>query len=96
MEDKLVQSEKIMNQITREDIVKCLRKLGLTQGVGVMVHSSLKSFGFVKGGAQTVIEALMEVITLKGTLMMPSFNHGAPFKEEGPGYYSPTETPTTT
>jgi len=83
-----------ISQITHKDIVKGLRKLGLTQGMGVMVHSSLKSFGFVKGGAQTVIKALMEVVTSEGTLMMPSFNHGVPFKEGGIGYYSPIETPT--
>ena len=84
-----------ISQITHKDIVKGLRKLGLTQGMSVMVHSSLKSFGFVKGGAQTVVGALMEVVTSEGTLMMPSFNHGAPFEEGSPGYYSPIETPTT-
>lgn len=34
----------------------------------VMVHSSLKSFGHVEGGADTVVDALMELLTPEGTL----------------------------
>jgi aminoglycoside N3'-acetyltransferase len=37
----------------------------------------------------------MELVTNKGVLMMPSFNHYNAFKEGGIGYYSPRETPTT-
>lgn len=84
-----------LSPVTREDIVSGLRALGLAPGAGVMVHSSLKSFGRVEGGAAAVIGALMEVITPEGTLLLPSFNHGAPFREGGPGYYHPLETPTT-
>jgi aminoglycoside 3-N-acetyltransferase len=36
----------------------------------------------------------MEVLTPQGTLLMPTFNHDAPFRPGGPGYFSPTETPT--
>ena len=36
----------------------------------------------------------MEAVTPEGTLMMPSFNHEAPFRPGGPGYYHPGETPT--
>lgn len=80
--------------VTKTDIIAGLRALGLEAGAGVMVHSSLKSFGCVQDGAQAVIEALMEVITPQGTLLMPSFNHDEPFREGGPGYYNPLETPT--
>ncbi len=81
--------------VSQADIVSGLRALGLAPGAGVMVHSSLKSFGRVEGGAAAVIAALMDVITPEGTLLLPSFNHGAPFREGGPGYYHPQETPTT-
>ena len=84
-----------MAGITKEDIVDALHDLGLAAGTGMVIHSSLKSFGHVKGGSQTVIEALMEVVTAEGTLVMPSFNHGAAFADGAPGYYDPTETPTT-
>jgi aminoglycoside N3'-acetyltransferase len=58
-----------------------------------MVHASLTSLGYVRGGPRTVITALMETVTRDGVLMMPSFNHGEPF-QKGPGYYAPAETPT--
>jgi aminoglycoside N3'-acetyltransferase len=65
--------------LAQADITAGLRQLGLQAGDGVMVHSSLKSFGRVEGGPQTVIAALMEVLTPEGTLLLPSFNHGAAF-----------------
>jgi aminoglycoside N3'-acetyltransferase len=58
-----------------------------------MVHSSLKSFGRVDGGPRTVVDALMDVLTPQGTLMMPSFNHGKAFGPEGPGVFDPLTTP---
>ncbi len=82
-------------RVTGQDIVAGLREVGISAGSGLMVHSSLSSFGYLEGGAQTVIEALQEVLTPTGTLLLPSFNHGAPFREGGPGYFDPTQTPTT-
>ncbi|MDP6381162.1 MAG: AAC(3) family N-acetyltransferase [Phycisphaerae bacterium] len=81
--------------VTSKEIVEALRKLGLGTGRGVMVHSSLKSFGRVEGGARAVIDALMEVVTPAGTLLMPSFNHGAPFVEGDAGVFDVKTTPTT-
>ncbi len=80
--------------VTQQDITTGLRKLNLSSGDGVMVHSSLKSFGHVEGGASTVVAALMEVLSPDGTLLLPSFNHGAPFHAGGPGLFDPTQTPT--
>lgn len=78
-----------------DDIVSELRRLGVKRGMGLMVHSSLSAFGWVEGGANAVIEALMEATGKEGTILMPSFNHGAAFGEKGQGYYDPKETPTT-
>jgi len=63
-------------EVTKNDIINKLRELGLKPGAHIIVHSSLSSFGYVKGGADTVIDALTELLTDKGTLLMPSFNHG--------------------
>lgn len=81
--------------LTRLDIADGLRRLGLSPGGRVIVHSSLKSFGQVEGGPLTVTGALMDVLTADGLLLMPSFNHGVPYKEGGAGYYDPAQTPTT-
>ncbi|HWT75014.1 MAG TPA: AAC(3) family N-acetyltransferase [Mobilitalea sp.] len=48
------------------------RRIGLKPGDTVLVHSSLRSFGYVEGGALTVIEALMNTISDKGTLIVPT------------------------
>ncbi|MFW9909064.1 MAG: aminoglycoside N(3)-acetyltransferase, partial [Candidatus Thorarchaeota archaeon] len=46
--------------------------IGLKVGDTVMVHSSMRRLGWVVGGAPTVIDALMEVLTPEGTLVMPA------------------------
>jgi aminoglycoside 3-N-acetyltransferase len=50
------------------DIADGLRRLGLGRDSAVIVHSSLKSFGHVDGGAEAVCQALLEVC---GTVLMP-------------------------
>lgn len=61
-----------MHVILKEEIIQKLREVGLEKGDAVMVHTSLKRMGYVCGGAQTVIEALMEVVEENGTIMMPT------------------------
>lgn len=81
--------------VRRDDFQHAFRVLGLGPGDGVIVHSSLSSLGHVEGGADTVIDALQTVLTPIGTLLMPSFNHGAPFAPGGEGLFDPARTPTT-
>lgn len=57
---------------TRISLADDLRKLGLSEGMMVIVHSSLSSLGWVNGGSVTVIQALMDVITPSGTIVMPT------------------------
>ena len=42
-----------------------------------MVHSSLSSIGHVKGGAETVVDALLETLGPSGTLVVPTFTFPA-------------------
>lgn len=58
--------------VLKEDIIKSLNEIGVSKGQCVMVHTSLSSLGFVCGGAQTVIEALIDVIGETGTIIMPT------------------------
>lgn len=58
--------------ITKKLLISDLRNLGLAAGDSVIVHSSLSKMGWVVGAAQTVIEALMEVVTEDGTIVMPT------------------------
>lgn len=57
--------------LTKHDIVIGLRELGVQEGMELEVHSSLSSFGFVEGGAETVIAALKECCGEQGSIFMP-------------------------
>ena len=61
-----------MKTVIKADIVDALTALGLKNGDSVMVHASLSRIGYVCGGAQAVIEALIEVVGPEGTVMMPT------------------------
>jgi aminoglycoside 3-N-acetyltransferase len=52
-----------------------LNRLGLRMGDRVLVHSSLRAFGHVEGGANTVIQALLDVIGPGGLLVAPTFSY---------------------
>jgi aminoglycoside 3-N-acetyltransferase len=80
--------------VTYQQIATGLRQMGLRACDPVMVHSSLRSFGSVEGGAGTVIRALQDVVTDRGTLLLPSFNHFAPFVGNGERVYDPAHTKT--
>lgn len=58
--------------VVKEDILDALSSLGIRSGQTIMVHTSLSSLGFVCGGAQVVIEALLETVGPDGTIMMPT------------------------
>ena len=58
--------------VTPGDIKAALRDVGVKKGQSIMVHTSLSSLGYVCGGAQSVIEALMENVSDEGTIMMPT------------------------
>jgi aminoglycoside N3'-acetyltransferase len=75
-----------------EEIKSKFQSFGFGRGNRIMVHSSLSSFGMVEGGAEAVIKALMELVGPEGTILMPSFNHNAPFSPSGPGVYDPKDT----
>jgi aminoglycoside 3-N-acetyltransferase len=64
-------------RVTRGDVVAGLRGMGIGAGWLLQVHSSLSRLGYVEGGADTVVDALLEVVGTEGTVMVPTFNHGA-------------------
>lgn len=53
-----------------ETLKQQLQTLGIQAGDSIMVHSSIKSMGWIAGGAKAVIDALMETITPEGTIVM--------------------------
>ena len=76
--------------VTSVDFVSGLRDMGLRNGDVLLVHSSLSAFGYVEGGPDTVIDALLEVVGKAGTLIMPSFTDVNKVDVTG---YDPLTTP---
>lgn len=59
--------------VKKEEIAKKLSALGIKKGDTIMVHSSLSAFGYVEGGAKTVIGALQQLVEQVGNVCMPCF-----------------------
>ncbi len=81
-----------MFTLTRQDLVLGLRSLGLNAGDNVLVHSSLSSFGYVEGGAETVIDALLDVVTSTGTVIVPTLTGNETLSVENPPVFDVKET----
>ncbi len=58
--------------ISKKDVLAAFEAVGVNSGQNVIVHCSLSSMGFVCGGPQVIIEALMERIGSDGTILMPA------------------------
>ena len=58
--------------ITYKNLVDAFREIGIKNGTILEVHSSLSSFGYVEGGAETVISALKDVVGTEGSIFMPA------------------------
>lgn len=59
--------------ISKEKLADELKKFGIQEGDMLNLKISLKSIGYVKGGAKTVIDALLEVVGPTGTIVTESF-----------------------
>jgi aminoglycoside 3-N-acetyltransferase len=58
--------------LTRKDIADGFCALGVPVGTALLVHSSLRSFGEVEGGAGTVIDGILDALGPEGTLLVPT------------------------
>lgn len=59
--------------IKRVEIVEGLHRVGLQRGDMVLVHSAMRTCGFIDGGAPTVVDSLLDVLGPTGTLVAPTF-----------------------
>ncbi len=57
---------------SRQDLVQGLTQAGVRPGMCLVVHSAMKKLGWIPGGAQTLLDVLIELLGPQGTLVMPS------------------------
>jgi len=67
--------DRVDDPVTVDRLVNDLRELGVERGDALIVHASMRSVGYVAGGAQAVVEALMTAVTEAGTLVMPTHSY---------------------
>lgn len=64
----------------KAQLIESFKNIGITQGMELEVHSSLSSFGHVEGGAEAVIDALMECVGTQGSIFMPALRLSPPLE----------------
>lgn len=70
---RVSQLEATVEHVSPAQITADLHRLGIGPGDVVWVHSSLKSLGFVEGGAAGALEAMWAAVQPGGTLVIPTF-----------------------
>ena len=96
--------------LTIDSLMRDFAGCGLSEGQTVLVHTRMSALGWVAGGAEAIIRALLGVLGPGGTLMMPAFSasntdprywqnppvpeHWWPIIREHMPAYDPLTTPT--
>lgn len=61
------------SQVQRRELERQLREIGVGEGSVLLVHTSFRAVRPVERGPQGLLEALLEVVGDRGTLVMPSW-----------------------
>lgn len=77
--DKKKETEgSVVKYTTKPNTITSLKRdfeaLGVKPGANIIMHSSLSKIGWTIGGPVSVIRAIMQALTPKGTLVMPAFS----------------------
>ena len=70
---------------SKDDLINDLERAGFSRHDTVLIHSSMKSIGEVDGGADTVLDALMEFFGDEGLLVFPTLSWR--LNSENPRFY---------
>ena len=78
--------------IQRGDILAAIRQVGIRRGDVIVAHSALSDFGYLAGGADTLIDCLLEAVGPAGTVCVPT--HSLNWVGKAP--YDPRTSPSFT
>lgn len=62
-----------IKKVTKADLIKDIKRAGIEAGDILNLKISLKSIGWVEGGAEAVISAFLDVVGAEGTIVTDSF-----------------------
>ena len=62
----------VSDPVTKDSFIQALKSLGITGNQILEVHTQMSSFGYVIGGARTIVDGLMELCENGGTMLMPA------------------------
>lgn len=68
-----MKEDMIYDVITKEDIVLQLQHIGIQRGMLLLLEADSSDMGYISGGMQTFLEAVMECVGYDGTIVMPTF-----------------------
>lgn len=66
-----IQIKKIVS--TKEDLNDMLTSMGIQKGMVILLQANTTKLGYIAGGEQAIIEALMDAVGFDGTIVMPAF-----------------------
>ena len=78
---------------TRESLARDLRAIGIDEGDVVFFHSSLRSLGWVEGGAGAVVDAFLETVGPEGLVVVPTLTFTFAHGDLARFAFDPEETP---
>jgi aminoglycoside 3-N-acetyltransferase len=78
-----------MHEVSQEQVIACLKSIGIHQGDGLLVHSAVQFLGKPVGGIGMYLDAIREVIGQRGTIVVPTFS----FSFAQSGRFDPQATP---
>ena len=79
--------------LSKSDLIKGFSEIGIKDGTKLLVHSSLSSFGYVEGGTDTIIDALIESVSPNGTVLVPTLTGSAELSSDNPPTFDVLNTP---
>jgi aminoglycoside 3-N-acetyltransferase len=83
----LAMSDELLRRrpLTRAQLVESLSALGVGSANTIMLHCSLSSMGYVVGGSDTVVTALLDAVGADGTVMaLAGWDHDSYHLQEWP------------
>ena len=60
---------------TKTELIKDFENLGIKSGDKILIHASFKAMGEIEGGAKTFFDALKEVLTDEGAIVIPTLSY---------------------